>query len=151
MPVVKVTIINAKARRADGMPILNMKEELEHYKARIPYGTSKKWRRDWYDKEYIFPFRIPPGQIVGTWLWSEIQQWLKDYLKKDLPELCMGNEADCETRLQHMKLWCENVAVPEFCRHGLARVTGQEFIRTRCICCGIVGGHRPDSDPETVP
>ena len=89
--MVKVTVINAKARRADGMPLLNMREELDHYKARIPYEIYQKWRRDWYEKEYVFPFRIPPEQIVGTWLWSEIQQWLRDHLKQELPDLCMRN------------------------------------------------------------
>jgi hypothetical protein len=41
--------------------------------------------------------------------------------------------------------------MPEFYRHELARVAGQEFIRTRCICCGVVGKHLQDSDQETGP
>jgi hypothetical protein len=132
--VTKVTLINGFACLAAGMPIIKMTTELENYNARIPYAgvTSpdesgvdklKKIRiekQTFFANEYLFLFRIPPTQIVQTWLWKDIVQWMK---------------TNDTTTIQS---WFEKVAIPAFKEHEHTRKTGSpaSLHGPQCMCCG---------------
>jgi hypothetical protein len=139
LSITKITLINGNA---DGMPMLPIRKELGFYKCRIPYETTKSTlkkieriekcrregkkmpkkmvRKSWYDTEYVFLFRIPAEQIVKTWLWKDVKQWLIDNKTNDIQR------------------WYQEVLVPTYNRHEQNRISGsvESAHEPNCTCCG---------------
>jgi hypothetical protein len=113
-PVTRVTLINGNATLADGLPLLRMRTEIDYHEADTRYKSS------FFANEYLFLFRIPPNQIVRTWLWKDIEKWM--------------NEHDTES----IQSWFKQIAVPAFEAHELARKTGSSASMhgPKCTCCG---------------
>lgn len=118
---VKLTFINANARKAAGWPMVKMVDELKHYKAEIPdrccFAT--------YNNEYILLFRVPTDHIVGTYCWPEVKRYMSQH------------NCGYET-------WHENVVVPAYREHEKVRLEGRAVPRaSSCVCC-------PEHNPENV-
>jgi len=138
LSITKITLINGNA---DGMPMLPIRKELDFYKCYIPYETTKSTlkkieriekcrregkkmpkmvRKSWYNTEYVFLFRILTQQIVKTWLWKDVKQWLVDNKTDDIQR------------------WYQEVLVPAYNRHEQNRISGsvESPHEPNCICCG---------------
>ncbi|KAH6666971.1 hypothetical protein B0J14DRAFT_520379 [Halenospora varia] len=76
-PNTKLTVINAKARLAAGLPVLRMNDELAYYEIQTPYGNQRNYKNSFYENEYLLPFRIGVNEIVGTWCWQDVQKWME--------------------------------------------------------------------------
>lgn len=110
---IKLHFINAPARLAAQWPILNFKAELDHYKVKPSHGDFS-----YFQNEYILPFRIPVEQLVGTWLLSDVEEYM--------------DEHGCD----RMK-WYEDVVLPAYKEHEAARLEGRAAnLRDACVCCG---------------
>jgi hypothetical protein len=137
--ITKITLINGNA---DGMPILPIRKELDFYKCDIPYENTqtnlkrieridkrrkegkkmpkKMVRMSWFATEFLFLFRIPTNQIVKTWLWKDVEQWLTDNKTEDIQR------------------WYQEVLVPAYNRHEHNRTSGsvEGAHEPNCTCCG---------------
>jgi hypothetical protein len=137
--ITKITLINGNA---DGMPILSIRKELDFYECHVPYETSnsslkeiarierckregKKMPentvlRSWYNTEYVFLFRIPAEQIVKTWLWKDVKQWM------------------IENKTKNIQRWYQEVLVRAYNRHEQNRKSGsaESAHEPNCSCCG---------------
>lgn len=118
-PLVKVTVINIHARCAEEMPVLKMSDELDYYRLQGSYGNHKEYGDDsFYRNEYLSLFCIPPSQIVRTWLWSDIEEWM-------------------ESEKAGIRDWYAKVAVPAFEAHEQRRKEGDTSRHgLGCPCCG---------------
>ena len=113
----KFTLINSKARLAAKWPVIRMRTQIEYYKCKEL--TSGSRTPEFYDDEYLLPFRIGKDQIVGTWCWHKIEQYMIDH--------------GCDFRS-----WFNTVAVRAFDEHEAARLEGRDVrIRGGCTCCGF--------------
>ena len=111
---VKLTFVNGHARLGAGWPILRAKDEIDRFNVSVPAGRNAPW----YADEYLLPFRIGTDQIVATYCWTTVN----DYMATN----------NCDYRKWHRK-----VVLPAFAEHEAARnenrpVTG----KVGCVCCG---------------
>ncbi|RDL36396.1 uncharacterized protein BP5553_05748 [Venustampulla echinocandica] len=109
----RLTIVNAFARAAAGMPILRMKDELDYYRVETPYGNVKNYKTWFFEHEYLLPFRVPVTEIVGTWCWQDIEKSVGD-----------------------INTWYNTVALPAFKEHENARKEARTTRPAGCTCCG---------------
>ncbi|TVY58550.1 hypothetical protein LCER1_G003291 [Lachnellula cervina] len=114
----RLTIINARARIAAGLPVLRMKDELLHYDVNNKYGNPRFQKNSFYENEYIVPFSVRPKEIVRTYSWHDIETWMKT------------NRAEIED-------WYIKVGVEDFKEHERARLGGTPAkCKDGCDCCG---------------
>jgi hypothetical protein len=69
---VMIHIINGSARLDSGWPVLRMSEQIIRYKTFLLPNSV-------FAPEYILPFRVSPEQIVGSWKWSEIVNYMEEH------------------------------------------------------------------------
>lgn len=111
---VKLSFINGYARVAAGWPILRVKEEIEYY----GIGTPKSRDASFFVHEYVLPFRIPVEQIVATYCWNAVE----DYIKQN--------------RCNYYA-WHAAVILPALREHETARKDGRLVKgKAGCVCCG---------------
>ncbi|TVY47816.1 hypothetical protein LOCC1_G003936 [Lachnellula occidentalis] len=114
----KLTIINARARNAAGLPILRMKDELLHYNVTNKYGDPRFEKDSFYENEYIVPFSVRPEEIVRTYAWHDIERWM-------------------ETNRAEFEDWYIKVGVEDFKEHERVRLGGTPAkCKDGCDCCG---------------
>jgi hypothetical protein len=97
------------------MPTLKVRTELDYCLSqnttesiREKYETKvrkERYDKSYYANEYLFPFCVPPSQIVSTWLWKDVQQWMLD------------NDTD------DSKEWAKRVARPALEAHEAANLS----------------------------
>lgn len=107
----KLSIISVPARIANGLPILRIQDELAHYGA---YNAANPI----YNTEWVCPFTIGPSEIVNTWAWSRVEEWMTQH-KTDFAG------------------WVEKVGMPAFEEHERVRKGGKPLEHAAgCKCCG---------------
>ncbi|EER25676.1 hypothetical protein CPC735_067760 [Coccidioides posadasii C735 delta SOWgp] len=75
-----LTVVNPNARLAKGLPIVEMKSELEYYNIPDRYGCSYNYYRD----EYLCLWEITPEEVVQHWNWDELcenPRWYEDEIQ----------------------------------------------------------------------
>lgn len=75
----KLTVINPNVRIAKGLPVLEMKAEMKHYKVQDPYDRSYRY----YEDEYLCLWEVSPDEVVGRWNWDILTthpHWYKDII-----------------------------------------------------------------------
>jgi len=111
---IKLIFINGYARLAAGWSILRVKKVIEEFKV----GTPTSRGAPWFEHEYLCPFMIGPDQIVGTYCWTVVEQYMKE------------NKCDYYA-------WHKAVVLPAFKEHEAARKEGRPVRgKAGCICCG---------------
>ncbi|KAL4788503.1 hypothetical protein BJX76DRAFT_353256 [Aspergillus varians] len=63
-----LTVINPNVRHHLGLPILQMKTELLHYRVPDPYGRGYAL----YKREYLCLYEVTPQEVVGKWDWDDL-------------------------------------------------------------------------------
>jgi hypothetical protein len=73
------TVIDPNTRLRNGLPILDLGAEMEHYDVRNPYG-----RRDRYcANHYVCLWQVTEEEIIGHWKWDELLEsgnWYEDII-----------------------------------------------------------------------
>lgn len=72
-----ITAINPNIRVRNGLPLLNAKAEMSHYKIEDPY----KGRIGDYSDHYVCLWQVTKAEIIGQWDWSEFEDnpaWYED-------------------------------------------------------------------------
>lgn len=113
----RIMIINAHARLAAGMPVISLKNELEHYKVHTPYCTVEDLvpKNPFFDNEHLLLFRANQEEIVGVWRWKELVEWSNKHGYTVL-------ESDPDGGVERIfKKWFKAVAVPAFHQHEKSR------------------------------
>ena len=106
----KITLLNAFARKAKGLPILRVKHEQEYYNlGKTPY---------FQENEYLIPFRAGPDEIIGTWCLEHIT----------------GSAFVNNCTQMKALAWWKSVAVPAFQEHETARREGRRIDMKGCTC-----------------
>jgi hypothetical protein len=114
----KLTLFNTRARRALGKPVLRMKDELLHYDVRTKYGDLRLYESSFYENEYLLPFSAGPDEIIGTWAWHQVEDWI-------------------EKNGSNFQGWFKSVGRAAFDRHEKLRLGGFPIkCKAGCDCCG---------------
>ena len=61
-----LTVIDPNTRLKNGLPILNVADEMSHYKILDPYGKANQY----YDDHYVCLWQVTEKEIVGHWRWD---------------------------------------------------------------------------------
>jgi hypothetical protein len=105
LTTVRITAVNINARLHSKWPIIKMLPELEHYNVDIPAKCSYAN----YVNEYLLPFRICQDEIIWTWHYTDVQNWLD---KREWADI---------------KLWETQVARPMYEEHERSRKAGETY------------------------
>ncbi|KAI9774396.1 MAG: hypothetical protein M1840_004290 [Geoglossum simile] len=69
-----LTALDPNFRIADGLPILDIAAEMDHYGIPDPYGRSNRYYRD----HYLCLWEVTEREIIGHWQWDDLvanKQW----------------------------------------------------------------------------
>jgi hypothetical protein len=111
---IKLIFINGYARIAAGWSILRVKKVIQEFEV----GTPRSRNAPWFEHEYLLPFRVSPDQIVATYCWPIVEQYMKE------------NKCDYYD-------WHRAVVLPAFREHEAARKEGRPVRgKASCVCCG---------------
>lgn len=94
---------SGSARLESGWPVLRLRDEILRY-GRLQTQSELNEAGEDFANEYLLPFRIAPDQIVASWNWPQIVNYM---------------EVNKGGYLQ----WHENVVLPAFEAHEKARKT----------------------------
>lgn len=94
-----LTVINPNIRAANGLPTLNLLEEMKYYRA-----SRKSWDGPpdpsiSYGGHFICPWQVTAAEVIGTWMWDN---------------LCQDEN------------WYKNIVNPAFLEHDRAAREGRE-------------------------
>ncbi|KAI0449148.1 hypothetical protein F5B21DRAFT_495283 [Xylaria acuta] len=73
-----ITVIDPDTRLRNGLPILDVEAEMDHYKIQDPYGGS-----DYYNNEYVCLWQVTSAEIVGHWEWDYLvddENWYQNII-----------------------------------------------------------------------
>ncbi|KAI1456973.1 hypothetical protein F4805DRAFT_458142 [Annulohypoxylon moriforme] len=70
-----LTVIDPDRRMEEGLPILRMKTEMDHYGIRDPYS---RWKKHYMD-EYICLWKVSKPEIVGHCDWDDLVENTTDW------------------------------------------------------------------------
>ena len=121
----KITVINPNVRIALGIAILRMKDEMKHYDVPPPRGVMAEHWREW-----ILPFVAGLEEIVGTWLWRNVMEWIIDFWATEAGAAHPGCKKTPKGEYNHshackaaaLEAWYEAVALPKWKSHEQARL-----------------------------
>jgi hypothetical protein len=74
-----LTVVDPNARIADGLPILDVAAEMDHYGIPDPYGRSNQYYMD----HYLCLWEVTEREIVGHWQWNDLranEQWYHEII-----------------------------------------------------------------------
>jgi hypothetical protein len=74
-----LTVLDPNARIADGLPILDIAAEMDHYGIPDPYGRSNQYYMD----HYLCLWEVTEREIVGHWQWNDLianEQWYHEII-----------------------------------------------------------------------
>ncbi|TGJ79524.1 hypothetical protein E0Z10_g9240 [Xylaria hypoxylon] len=77
-----ITVIHPNTRLRNGLPILDVKAEMDYYRIADPYRLNGKY---YYD-EYLCLWQVTAAEIVGHWEWSSLEKDGDWYQNTILPE-----------------------------------------------------------------
>ncbi|KAF1966035.1 hypothetical protein BU23DRAFT_560605 [Bimuria novae-zelandiae CBS 107.79] len=92
--VQNLTVINPAARYRNGLPILDVAAEMEHYCIPDPYGKGGKY----YINHYVCLWEVTEEEIVGHYKWAELAKTTHWYNEVIIPAfLRSGGEKKLES------------------------------------------------------
>jgi hypothetical protein len=101
-----------------GKPVLIMKNELLYHDVKTRYGDPRDPANSFFDNEYLLPFSASPGEIIGTWAWHQVDDWIKK------------NKSSFHG-------WFDDVGRSAFEEHERVRLGGlPNKCKAGCDCCG---------------
>lgn len=60
--------IDPRHRLRQGLPILDIKEEM------AAYGVENPYKYDYFSDHYLCLWEVTPAEVVGSWSWNELQK-----------------------------------------------------------------------------
>lgn len=75
---VRISLINNMVRFRAGLPFFSAVNEMLHYGVKDPYLRDYAF----YQSEILYPYRITSEEIVFTWDWLTIEEYLKEHGKE---------------------------------------------------------------------
>ena len=74
-----LTVIDPNTRVRNGLPILYVADEMEHYGIANPYGKLNEYYKD----HYVCLWEVTGGEIIGHWPWNELivnKNWYQEII-----------------------------------------------------------------------
>lgn len=74
-----LTVIDPNNRIRNGLPVLDIAVEMDHYDIPDPYGKSKEY----YVNHYVCLWQVTKAEIVGHWGWSSLadnKNWYREII-----------------------------------------------------------------------
>ncbi|RYP07906.1 hypothetical protein DL765_008976 [Monosporascus sp. GIB2] len=74
-----LTVIDPNSRIRNGLPVLDIAAEMDHYNIPDPYGKSKAY----YANHYVCLWQVTKAEIVGHWDWSSLadnKNWYQEII-----------------------------------------------------------------------
>ncbi len=72
-----LTVVDRNSRVRDGLPVLDVSAEMDHYNILDPYRKSNQY----YNDHYICLWQVTEREIVGQWPWSDLdthENWYEE-------------------------------------------------------------------------
>ena len=99
-----LTVVDPNTRLRDGLPILDVAAEMDHYKIPDPYGKSNQYYKD----HYVCLWQVTKREIVGHWLWNDLvarRDWYQEIIipafrqfnRKTVPKSPVDETCDLST------------------------------------------------------
>jgi hypothetical protein len=63
-----LTVVDPNTRIADGLPILDVRAEMDHYGVTSPYRKSNQY----YIDHYLCLWEVTGREIIGHWKWADL-------------------------------------------------------------------------------
>jgi hypothetical protein len=107
----ELAYINVLSLIADGVPVLCAEVEANYYEVWRAMGA------DWIEHEYFVLLKIDVKHIVGTWHWSEVQEYMRKHK-------CSYHD------------WEQAIVFRALHEHERVRREGRQHVpKDGCVCC----------------
>ena len=63
-----LTVVDPNIRVRNGLPVLHVADEMEHYGIADPYGNGNEY----YEDHYICLWEVTKREIIGHWEWDDL-------------------------------------------------------------------------------
>ena len=109
-----LTVVDPNTRVRNGLPVLHVADEMEHYGITDPYG---KWN-EYYEDHYVCLWEVTTREIVGHWQWNDLvghESWYQDIImpafrRVDRKAVEADNLSNFFTRLSCRSTVCTKIA-----------------------------------------
>lgn len=98
--VIKITLLNTRARTRRGFPTLNMLEEIDILGCKMTNKQGNSFAP--YRAEWVTPFGAPASELVWTWWVADIRRWMNEH-NNPLPHV-WKDEVATPCLLEHERL-----------------------------------------------
>ena len=74
-----LTIVNPSTRVRNGLPVLHVADEMDHYGIADPYGKLKEYYKD----HYVRLWEVTTRETVGQWQWDDLvghENWYQEII-----------------------------------------------------------------------
>jgi hypothetical protein len=91
-----LTVVDPNTRIADGLPILDVRAEMDHYGVKDPYGKSNQY----YIDHYLCLWEVTGREIIGHWEWADLvakEQWYNEIILPAFREHMISRPLEEET------------------------------------------------------
>ncbi|PPJ53773.1 hypothetical protein CBER1_04543 [Cercospora berteroae] len=70
-----LTVTNPNVRLINGLPIVDIYAEMQHYRVEDPYRMEYHYYKD----GYLCLWEVTPEEVVGRWKWDDLSQYINWY------------------------------------------------------------------------
>jgi hypothetical protein len=91
-----LTVVDPNTRMADGLPILDVCAEMDHYGVKDLYGKSNQY----YIDHYLCLWEVTGREIIGHWEWADLvvnEQWYNEIILPAFRERMISQPLEEET------------------------------------------------------
>jgi len=91
-----LTVLDPNARMADGLPILDVLAEMDHYGIKNPYKKLNQYYKD----HYLCLWEVTGREIIGHWEWADLvanEQWYHEIILPAFREHTKSRSLEEET------------------------------------------------------
>ncbi len=91
-----LTVLDPNTRLADGLPILDVRAEMDHYGVKDPYGNPNQY----YIDHYLCLWEVTGREIVGRWEWTDLvanERWYHEIILPTFRERTISRPLEEET------------------------------------------------------
>ena len=108
-------VVDPNTRVRNGLPVLHVADEMEHYGVPDPYGNSNEYYKD----HYICLWEVTKTEVVGHWQWDDLakhENWYQEivmpaFKRVDRKAMVEDNLSNLFSRLSCRSIFCPKMMV----------------------------------------
>jgi hypothetical protein len=108
-----LTVVDPNTRVRNGLPVLHVADEMEHYAIADPYGKLNEYYKD----HYVCLWEVTKREIVGHWQWNDLvghENWYQEIImpafgRVDRKAVEADSLSNLFTRLSRRSMVCTKI------------------------------------------